>query len=118
MIAAAMAVTVLIVDDHPSFRATARLLLEVEGYDVVGEAEDGRDAIRAAAELPIAGAMVVTERAVEKHVTRSSASLASARRPRTTGACSPSWRTCGHSRTLIGGLSVWHAPAGAGILMP
>ena len=40
-----MAVTVLIVDDHPSFRATARLLLEVEGYDVVGEARDGREAI-------------------------------------------------------------------------
>jgi len=40
-----MAVTVLIVDDHPSFRATARLLLEVEGYDVVGEAKDGHEAI-------------------------------------------------------------------------
>jgi DNA-binding NarL/FixJ family response regulator len=51
MIAEAMAVTVLIVDDHPSFRATARMLLEVEGYDVVGEAEDGAHAIRAAAEL-------------------------------------------------------------------
>jgi CheY-like chemotaxis protein len=43
-----MAVTVLIVDDHPSFRATARLLLEVEGYDVVGEAADGEAAIEAA----------------------------------------------------------------------
>jgi CheY-like chemotaxis protein len=42
-----MAVTVLIVDDHPSFRATARLLLEVEGYDVVGEARDGEEAIEA-----------------------------------------------------------------------
>lgn len=38
-------VTVLIVDDHPTFRATARLLLEVEGYDVVGEAADGEEAI-------------------------------------------------------------------------
>ena len=28
--------TVLIVDDHPTFRATARMLLEAEGYDVVG----------------------------------------------------------------------------------
>lgn len=46
-----MAVTVLIVDDHPSFRATARLLLEVEGYDVVGEAEDGTQAIEAAGRL-------------------------------------------------------------------
>jgi DNA-binding NarL/FixJ family response regulator len=51
MIASAMAVTVLIVDDHPSFRATARLLLEVEGYDVVGEAQDGAQAIEAARRL-------------------------------------------------------------------
>jgi len=33
-----MAKTVLIVDDHPSFRASARMLLESEGYEVVGEA--------------------------------------------------------------------------------
>jgi DNA-binding NarL/FixJ family response regulator len=51
MIASAMAVTVLIVDDHPSFRATARLLLELEGYDVVGEAQDGGEAIEAAHRL-------------------------------------------------------------------
>jgi DNA-binding NarL/FixJ family response regulator len=51
MIASAMALTVLIVDDHPSFRATARLLLEVEGYDVVGEAHDGEEAIEAAGRL-------------------------------------------------------------------
>jgi len=37
--------TVLIVDDHPSFRATARALLEAEGFVVVGEAEDGAGAI-------------------------------------------------------------------------
>ena len=46
-----MAVTILIVDDHPSFRASARTLLEAEGYEVVGEAEDGESAIRAVAEL-------------------------------------------------------------------
>jgi DNA-binding NarL/FixJ family response regulator len=40
-----MATTVLIVDDHPSFRATARLLLESEGFDVVGEAADGASAL-------------------------------------------------------------------------
>ena len=28
--------SVLIVDDHPSFRANARALLEAEGFDVVG----------------------------------------------------------------------------------
>ncbi len=43
--------TVLIVDDHPSFRATARALLEAEGFDVVGEASDGREAVAAAEEL-------------------------------------------------------------------
>ncbi len=29
--------TVLIVDDHPSFRASARVLLESEGFNVIGE---------------------------------------------------------------------------------
>ena len=43
--------TVLIVDDHPSFRASAKTLLEAEGYDVVGEAENGETAVEAAREL-------------------------------------------------------------------
>jgi DNA-binding NarL/FixJ family response regulator len=43
--------TVLIVDDHPSFRASARRLLEAEGYQVVGEAPDGESAIASAAAL-------------------------------------------------------------------
>jgi DNA-binding NarL/FixJ family response regulator len=43
--------TVLIVDDHPSFRATAKMLLEAEGFDVVGEAVDGTSALAAAAAL-------------------------------------------------------------------
>jgi DNA-binding NarL/FixJ family response regulator len=42
---------VLIVDDHPSFRANARALLEAEGFEVVGEAADGASALQAAAEL-------------------------------------------------------------------
>jgi two-component system response regulator EvgA len=46
-----MAATVLIVDDHPAFRAAARRLLELEGYEVVGEAEDGMSAIAAARAL-------------------------------------------------------------------
>lgn len=46
-----MARTVLIVDDHPSFRASARMLLEAEGYEVVGEAPDGAGAIDATAQL-------------------------------------------------------------------
>jgi DNA-binding NarL/FixJ family response regulator len=44
-------VRVLIVDDHPSFRASARSLLESEGYEVVGEAADGAEALTAAAQL-------------------------------------------------------------------
>lgn len=43
--------TVLIVDDHSSFRRSARALLELEGYDVVGEAADGASALSAAAAL-------------------------------------------------------------------
>jgi two-component system response regulator EvgA len=42
---------VLIVDDHPSFRSAARLLLEFEGFEVVGEAEDGTSGITATAAL-------------------------------------------------------------------
>ena len=37
--------TVLIVDDHPSFRGMARAILESEGFTVVGEAEDGAGAV-------------------------------------------------------------------------
>jgi DNA-binding NarL/FixJ family response regulator len=44
-------VTVLIVDDHSSFRQSARALLETEGFDVVGEAADGASAIELAHEL-------------------------------------------------------------------
>jgi DNA-binding NarL/FixJ family response regulator len=46
-----MARTVVIVDDHPSFRASARRLLECEGFEVIGEAEDGISALRAVREL-------------------------------------------------------------------
>jgi DNA-binding NarL/FixJ family response regulator len=46
-----MPVKVLIVDDHPSFRATARLLLESEGFEVVGEAADGASGLREALAL-------------------------------------------------------------------
>jgi DNA-binding NarL/FixJ family response regulator len=46
-----MARTVLIVDDHPSFRASARRMLEADGYEVVGEAEDGVAALAAAQQL-------------------------------------------------------------------
>ena len=43
--------TVLIVDDHPSFRASAKAILEADGFEVTGEAEDGESAIVAAGRL-------------------------------------------------------------------
>jgi DNA-binding NarL/FixJ family response regulator len=46
-----MGKTVLIVDDHPSFRASARRMLEADGYEVVGEAEDGAAAVVAVQRL-------------------------------------------------------------------
>jgi DNA-binding NarL/FixJ family response regulator len=46
-----MTMTVLIVDDHASFRAAARQLLELEGFRVVGEARDGESALAAARAL-------------------------------------------------------------------
>jgi CheY-like chemotaxis protein len=44
-------ISVLIVDDHPEFRAVARALLKAEGYEVAGEAADGASAIDAVAAL-------------------------------------------------------------------
>jgi len=42
--------SVLVVDDHPGFRSCARALTE-EGFEVVGEAENGSAAVALAAEL-------------------------------------------------------------------
>jgi DNA-binding NarL/FixJ family response regulator len=42
-----MAKTVVIADDHPSFRASARAILEADGFEVVGEAQDGKSALDA-----------------------------------------------------------------------
>jgi len=43
--------SVLIVDDHPAFRASARRLLERDGFRVVGEADDGASGIELARKL-------------------------------------------------------------------
>ena len=43
--------SVLIVDDHDAFRASARALLERHGFDVVGDAADGETALAAAERL-------------------------------------------------------------------
>jgi DNA-binding NarL/FixJ family response regulator len=40
-----MRATVLIVDDHQTFRVNARALLEADGFEVVGEAPDGDAAV-------------------------------------------------------------------------
>jgi DNA-binding NarL/FixJ family response regulator len=42
---------VLIVDDNSGFRSFARRLLQADGFDVVGEAQDGRAAVAAVADL-------------------------------------------------------------------
>jgi DNA-binding NarL/FixJ family response regulator len=43
--------TAVIVDDHASFRDAVRLMPELEGHEVVGEADDGEAGVRAALEL-------------------------------------------------------------------
>src|SRR3712207_9403618 len=46
-----MPIRVLVVDDHVSFRSLARRLLVDEGFEVIGEASDGRGAVQAAVDL-------------------------------------------------------------------
>jgi DNA-binding NarL/FixJ family response regulator len=46
-----VAVTVLVVDDHPTFRRFARRMLEAAGFCVVGEAGDCSQAIERARDL-------------------------------------------------------------------
>jgi DNA-binding NarL/FixJ family response regulator len=42
---------ILIVDDHAVFRASARRMLEADGFDVVGEAADAESAFSAVRDL-------------------------------------------------------------------
>ena len=46
-----MPITVLIVDDHPGYRAAARTVLEMDGFEVVGEAASGLEGVSEAARL-------------------------------------------------------------------
>jgi DNA-binding NarL/FixJ family response regulator len=43
--------TILIIDDHASFRAQARALLAADGFSVIGEAVDGASGLEAARTL-------------------------------------------------------------------
>jgi DNA-binding NarL/FixJ family response regulator len=43
--------SVLIVDDHASFRSAARALLQNDGFEVVGESEDAASALATVARL-------------------------------------------------------------------
>jgi len=42
---------ILIVDDDPSFRSSARILLAVRGYQVVGEADCGEEGLALASAI-------------------------------------------------------------------
>jgi DNA-binding NarL/FixJ family response regulator len=46
-----MTETILVVDDHAGFRRSIRALLRAEGFEVVGEAPDGRTALSEAERL-------------------------------------------------------------------
>jgi DNA-binding NarL/FixJ family response regulator len=46
-----MAMTLMIVDDHRSFRDAARRVLESAGFEIVGEAVDGESALEAIPDL-------------------------------------------------------------------
>jgi len=46
-----MRIRVLLIDDHPVVRQGLRALLERHGFDVVGEASDGREGVRLARHL-------------------------------------------------------------------
>ncbi len=86
--------TALIVDDHAAFRASAKTLLQDEGFEVVGEAEDGRSALELAraldpdlvlldVALPDLSGLDVAERLAGSH---SKVVLVSSRRPDDFGA--------------------------------
>ena len=53
--------TVLVVDDEPDMREVVRTLLELDGFEVVGEAATGVDAVRCFEELPEPPAAVVLD---------------------------------------------------------
>jgi DNA-binding NarL/FixJ family response regulator len=46
-----VATTVLLVDDHAGFRSSARRLLELDGFEIVGEAPNGSSALELARTL-------------------------------------------------------------------
>jgi DNA-binding NarL/FixJ family response regulator len=84
--------TLVIVDDHAGFRASARELLELDEYDIVGEAADGADALLAVARLapevvlldiglPDMSGYEVAERITASRTARTAVVLVSSRSP-------------------------------------
>jgi DNA-binding NarL/FixJ family response regulator len=59
--------TVVIVDDHEQFRRSAASLLELEGFEVVGEAATGREGIATVERLRPALALVDVAEHVAGH---------------------------------------------------
>ena len=93
--------TVLIVDDHPSFRATARAILEADGFEVVGEAQDGTSGVEAVhclspvvvlldVQLPDMDGFAVVTTLGQTAICRRSSSRRAATRPTSAGSS-----TCG-----------------------
>jgi DNA-binding NarL/FixJ family response regulator len=117
----------MLIDDHPSFRASARWLLETEGYVVVAEASSGESALQLIADadpelvlldigLPgIDGFQVAA--AIRQLVSRARVVLTSSRDLRDLGADRVT--ACGAvgfvhkaalSRAELAGMAKWHTP--------
>ncbi len=57
-----MAIRVVLADDHAVVRSGVKILLEIEGFEVIGEAQDGIEAVRLVREL--SPEIVVLDRAM------------------------------------------------------
>jgi CheY-like chemotaxis protein len=90
-----MAATVLIVDDHPGFRAAARRLLELEGYIVVDAARELRpDFVLLDVQLPDIDGFEVAERLSYEQVSPAVV-LTSSREASDYGPCLATTPACG-----------------------
>lgn len=71
---------VLLIDDHPAIRMAVRILLQEEGYTVIGEVDDGAIALRTIQELkpdiiildiglPTMDGLTIISRLISQHIT-------------------------------------------------